>query len=49
MGHMAKIRIVHVVHNDMPTNALGPTISASHAHQSAAALLREREEALSTT
>jgi Tfp pilus assembly protein PilX len=47
MGHMAKVRIVHVEHNDMPRNALGPTISA--AHQGAAALLREREEALSTT
>jgi hypothetical protein len=47
MGHMAKVRIVHVEHNDMPRNALGPTVSA--AHQGAAALLHEREEALSTT
>jgi hypothetical protein len=43
MGHMAKVRIVHVEHNDMPRNALGPTTSA--AHQGAAASLREREEA----
>jgi hypothetical protein len=42
-----RVRIVHVEHNDMPRNALGPTVSA--AHQGAAALLREREEALSTT